>query len=322
MILIVGGAGYIGSHTNKLISKNYNTLVFDNLVYGHREAVKWGVFILGDLNDIGLLRLVFEKYQIDAVLHFAAFAYVGESVNHPEKYYNNNVGNTLNLLKVMREYQCDKIIFSSTCATYGNPQKIPINELHPKNPVNPYGRSKLIIENILSDYSSAYGLKYVSLRYFNAAGADTDTEIGESHTPETHLIPLILEAAKDQSKSIKVFGTDYPTKDRTAVRDYIHVTDLASAHKLALDYLLDGGKSDVFNLGNGNGYSVKEVIESSISVTKKKINVEYTNRREGDPAELVGDASKMQNTLGWNPEFPNIDQIVETAWKWHINKKY
>ena len=262
MILIAGGAGYIGSHANKVLhNSGYESVVYDNLRTGNIEAVKWGQFIEGDLGDISNLALVFENYPIEAVIHFAASAYVGESVIDPEAYYINNVANTLNLLKCMRDYDCKKIIFSSTCATYGNPQEVPIDELHPQVPINPYGQSKLMIERILSDYSKAYDLKYVSLRYFNAAGADPDLDLGECHDPEPHLLPLILEAVK-QNTAINIFGTDYDTHDGTAVRDYIHVTDLAEAHLAALKYLLDGGNSDSFNLGNGNGFSVLEVINA------------------------------------------------------------
>lgn len=317
-ILVVGGAGYIGSHTNKLLNqKGYKTVIFDNLIYGHKSFVKWGEFILGDLNDIKLLRLVFEKYNIEAVLHFAAFAYVGESIDNPQKYYQNNVANTLNLLQAMREFDCKYFIFSSTCATYGNPEYLPIDENHPQNPINPYGQSKLMIERVLSDYSRAYGLKYVSLRYFNAAGADLDCEIGESHDPETHLIPLVLDAAIGKRDDIKVYGSDYDTRDGSAIRDYIHVTDLADAHLLALSYLQNGGKSDIFNLGNGDGYSVLEVIGVAKKVTGKEIKVTVVDRRAGDPAVLIGDAQKARNILKWAPKHYQLETIVKTAWEWH-----
>lgn len=320
MILIVGGAGYIGSHTNKLLhQKGYKTLIYDNLIYGHKESVKWGEFILGDLNDLEQLRLVFSKNNIEAVMHFAAFAYVGESVEDPQKYYINNVSNTLNILKVMQEFKCRYFIFSSTCATYGNPEYMPIDEKHPQNPINPYGQSKLMIEKILQDYSNAYNMNYVSLRYFNAAGADIDTEIGESHDPETHLIPLILDAAIGKRRDIKVFGTDYDTPDGSAIRDYIHVTDLADAHILALEYLKKGARSDVFNLGNGDGYSVLEVIDMVKQVTRKDFKVTLVDRRVGDPAKLIGDASKAKNILGWKPKYFELERIIETAWNWHIN---
>lgn len=324
MILVVGGAGYIGSHTNKLLNqKGYETLIYDNLIYGHKEAVKWGEFILGDLNDIEQLRLVFSKYKIEAVMHFAAFAYVGESVEDPQKYYINNVSNTLNILKVMQEFECKYFIFSSTCATYGNPEYSPIDEKHPQNPINPYGQSKLMVEKILQDYSNAYDIRYVSLRYFNAAGTDIDGEIGESHDPETHLIPLVLDAALGKREDIKVFGTDYDTPDGSAIRDYIHVTDLADAHILALEHLKGGAKSDVFNLGNGDGYSVIEVISMVKQVTKKDLKVTLVDRRAGDPAKLIGDASKAKNILGWQPKYFQLEKIIETAWNWHqkLNKE-
>jgi len=317
MILVVGGAGYIGSHANKLLhQQGYTTLVYDNLVYGHKESVKWGEFIIGDLNNIEQLRLVFSKYKIEAVMHFAAFAYVGESVVDPEKYYLNNVSNTLNLLSVMKEFKCTKLVFSSTCATYGNPSYLPIDELHPQNPINPYGQSKLTVEKILEDYSKAYGLNYVSLRYFNAAGCDVESEIGEDHNPETHLIPLILDAAAGKRENIKVFGTDYDTRDGSAVRDYIHVTDLAEAHILSLKYLNNGGKSSVFNLGNGEGYSVIEVIETVKNITEKKFEVVYVDRRLGDPASLIGSSKKANDILHWFPQ-ASLEDIVSSAWNWY-----
>jgi UDP-glucose 4-epimerase len=318
MILIVGGAGYIGSHTNKLLNqKGYETIVYDNLIYGHKESVKWGEFILGDLNDIEHLRLIFLKYKIEAVMHFAAFAYVGESVEDPEKYYINNVSNTLNILKVMKEFSCKYFIFSSTCATYGIPKYIPIDEKHTQNPINPYGQSKLMIERILEDYSNAYDIKYISLRYFNAAGADIDTEIGESHDPETHLIPLVIDAALGKRNDIKVFGIDYDTDDGSAVRDYIHVSDLADAHILALEYIKKNNKSDIFNLGNGDGYSVLEVINMVKQVTKKDFKIIIADKRAGDPAKLIGDATKAKKILGWKPKFNELNMIIESAWKWH-----
>jgi UDP-glucose 4-epimerase len=323
MILIVGGAGYIGSHTNKLLNeKGYETVVYDNLVYGHVDAVKWGEFVLGDLNDLQQLRLVFSKYNITAVMHFAAYAYVGESVDNPEKYYENNVSNTLNVLKVMREFSCKYFVFSSTCATYGDPQYLPIDEVHPQNPINPYGQTKLMVEKILKDYSKAYDINYVSLRYFNASGADMDAEIGESHDPETHLIPLILDVALGKRDNIKVFGTDYDTEDGSAIRDYIHVTDLAEAHILAFEYLKNSGSSDVFNLGNGDGYSVLEVIDVVRKVTNTEINVILTERRSGDPAKLVGNPDKAHKTLGWKPKFFELEKIISSAWIWHTNRKY
>lgn len=317
-ILVCGGAGYIGSHINKQLNKEgYETIVFDNLIYGHREAVKWGIFEEGDLSNTEDIERVFSKYQIDAVFHFAAYAYVGESVGEPEKYYFNNVVNTLNLLKVMRKHNCKRIIFSSSCATYGEPRKVPITEEMEQNPINPYGATKLIVERIFKDYQKAYGLEFVVLRYFNAAGADPEGEIGECHIPETHLIPLVLEAARGKRPYIKVFGTDYETKDGSCIRDYIHVSDLASAHLLALHYLEKGGESDFFNLGNEQGTSVLEVIDSVKRVTGKSFDVVFAERRSGDPAILVGSSKKAQRVLGWKPNYGDINTIVEHAWEWH-----
>lgn len=322
-VLVCGGAGYIGSHVNKQLNKEgYETVVFDNLVYGHREAVKWGHFIQGDLKNIDEIESVFQKYNIEAVFHFAAYAYVGESVEKPEKYYYNNVANTLNLLHVMKKYGCNKIIFSSTCATYGEPESVPITEDMQQSPINPYGASKLMVERIFRDYSKAYDLKFVVLRYFNAAGADPEGEIGESHTPETHLIPLVLDAASGKRQDIKVFGTDYDTPDGSCIRDYIHVYDLATAHLLALHYLEEGKESDFFNLGNALGTSVLEVVEAVKKVTNRKFQVTLTDRRAGDPAKLVGSSEKAQRVLLWKPIYGDIDMIVEHAWKWHEKAEY
>ncbi len=322
-ILVCGGAGYIGSHINKQLHKEgYETIVFDNLVYGHREAVKWGTFIQGDLKNQEEIDAVFEKYDIDAVFHFAAYAYVGESVTEPEKYYDNNVTCTLNLLRSMRKHGCHKIIFSSTCATYGEPERVPITEDMPQNPINPYGMTKLMVERIFKDYHNAYGLQFVVLRYFNAAGADPEGEIGESHNPETHIIPLVLDAASGRRADIKVFGTDYDTPDGSCVRDYIHVTDLATAHLLALHHLEKGGESDFFNLGNERGTSVFEVISSVKKVTGRDFAITPVERRPGDPAKLVGASEKAQRTLGWKPMYADIDSIVEHAWKWHERAEY
>lgn len=324
MILVTGGAGYIGSHINKELNKQgYETVVIDNLSYGHEDFVKWGALERVDLSNSREIRKVFQNYPIDAVMHFAAFTYVGESVEDPQKYYLNNLRNTLNLLKVMMEFEVEKIVFSSTCATYGDPLEIPITEDHPQNPISPYGRGKFMVEQVLRDYSQAYGLKYVSLRYFNAAGADPDGELGESHQPETHLIPLILDAALGRREDIKIFGTDYPTPDGTCIRDYIHVTDLADAHIKALEYLENSGKSEVFNLGNGNGFSVREVIEEARKVTGRKITAVETDRRPGDPPILVGSSKKAREILKWEPKFDDLSQIISTAWEWHKNlKKY
>ncbi|MCC8052226.1 MAG: UDP-glucose 4-epimerase GalE [Clostridiales bacterium] len=322
-ILVCGGAGYIGSHINKQLHKeSYETVVFDSLIYGHREAVKWGSFIKGDLKNVNDIEAVFQKYPIEAVFHFAAFAYVGESVTEPEKYYYNNVTNTLNLLSVMRKYGCKKIIFSSTCATYGEPERVPITENMRQSPINPYGRTKLMMEIILEDYRVAYGLEYVILRYFNAAGADPNGEIGESHNPETHIIPLVLDAASGKREDIKVFGTDYDTPDGSCIRDYIHVTDLATAHLLALHHLEAGKGSDCFNLGNAIGTSVLEIVDSVKRVTGKEFKVSLTDRRPGDPAKLVGSSDKAQSVLGWKPVYGDIDTIVSHAWKWHENAEY
>lgn len=322
-VLICGGAGYIGSHVNKLLaSRGIETIVYDNLVYGHREAVKWGVYIHGDLNDMACLSAVFETYKIEAVFHFAAYAYVGESVKEPEKYYYNNIACTLNLLQTMRKHGCDKIIFSSTCATYGEPDRVPILEAFRQEPVNPYGFTKLVVERILRDYEAAYSLKYVVLRYFNAAGADPEGEIGESHTPETHLIPLVLQAAAGKREGIRVFGTDYATRDGSCIRDYIHVSDLADAHSRALDYLMDGGMPDCFNLGNERGTSVLEVIQAAREVTGREFCVKLCGRRPGDPAALVGSSEKIREKLGWIPSRPEIGTIVGDAWKWEQNRDY
>ena len=323
MILVVGGAGYIGSHTNKELHKRgYKTVVYDNLVYGHKESVKWGTLEIGDLSDKERLESVFKNYPIEAVIHFAAYAYVGESVTEPAKYYNNNVCNTVQLLDVMRKYKINHIIFSSTCATYGVPDQMPITEDMSQNPVNPYGATKKMVERILEDYHRAYGINYCCLRYFNAAGADPEGEIGESHTPETHLIPLILDAASGKRESICIFGTDYPTEDGTCVRDYIHVTDLADAHIRALEYLKQGGESTCFNLGNGNGDSVRHVIEVVKQITGKEFIVKEEKRRAGDPPMLIGSAAKAEKVLGWKPQYAEIETIVEHAWKWHEKKIY
>ena len=315
-ILICGGAGYIGSHVNKELSRQgYETIVFDNLVYGHREAVKWGEFIKGDLKNPAEIEAVFQNHKIDAVVHLAAYAYVGESVVEPEKYYFNNVSNTLNLLRAMRKYGCKRIIFSSTCATFGEPETMPITEETPQNPVNPYGFTKLAVERIFKDYERAYGLEFVVLRYFNAAGADPEGEIGEDHDPETHIIPLVLDAALGRRPDIKVFGTDYPTPDGSCVRDYIHVSDLAQAHLLALQYLENGGKSNFFNLGNEKGTSVLEIVDAVKRVTGKDFTVTLADRRPGDPPYLVGSSEKAKKVLGWEPRYADIETIVRHAWE-------
>ncbi len=317
-ILLVGGAGYIGSHMGKYLANHgYNPIVLDNLIYGHREAVRWGPFIEGSIGDSTLLRNVFSKYHFEAVMHFAAFCYVGESVTDPAKYYRNNVANTLTLLEIMVEKNISNFIFSSSCAIYGEPVEIPITELHPQNPINPYGKSKLMVERILEDFKSAYGLEYVSLRYFNAAGADPDGELGEDHRPETHLIPLVLQVALGKRDIVNVFGDNYLTHDGTCIRDYVHVNDIAQAHFLALERLLNGQKGGNYNLGNGNGYSVKEAIKVARSVTGNPIPIETVHRRSGDPGTLISSSQKAIIELGWNPKFPDLRTIIETAWSWH-----
>jgi UDP-glucose-4-epimerase GalE len=317
-ILIVGGAGYIGSYMCKYLAKNgYHPIVLDNLVYGHRQAVKWGPFIAGQMADTKLLDQIFTEHPIAAVMHFAAFCYVGESVEDPGKYYQNNVAATITLLEEMLKKNIKNFIFSSSCAVYGEPVEIPITEQHQYNPINPYGRSKLMVEQILQDFRAAYGLEYVALRYFNAAGADPEGELGEEHDPETHLIPLVLKTALGQRKTISIFGDDYATKDGTCIRDYIHIDDLAQAHLLALDRLLNGLPGGQYNLGNGDGYSVKEVIEVARNITSKQIPAKIVKRRPGDPAVLIGSSAKAFKELGWKPQFADLNAIVETAWQWH-----
>lgn len=322
-ILVAGGAGYIGSHTVKyLLKNNYEVVVLDNLVYGHREAVLTPNFEQVDLADKAAVDKVFKKYKIDAVIHFAAYTYVGESVAQPQKYYWNNVVNTLNLLDAMIENNVKNIVFSSTCATYGNPQYTPLDEKHPQAPINPYGKTKLMMEQIMADYDAAYGLKYVALRYFNAAGADAQSELGESHDPETHLIPLVLKAIKGEIPNITVFGTDYETDDGTCVRDYIHVEDLADAHMLAIEKLFKDKTSDCINLGTGIGKSVKEIIEAAEEVTGKKVPVVYGERRAGDPPKLYAANQKAINVLGWQPKYMDVKNIIKTAWTWEQGKKF
>ncbi|MFT5699099.1 MAG: UDP-glucose 4-epimerase [Desulforhopalus sp.] len=319
-ILVVGGAGYIGSHMCKYLHQNgIKPIVLDNLSYGHRQAVLWGPFYEGEMADTTLLKKIFANHKIEAVMHFAAFAYVGESVQEPLKYYKNNISATLDLLTEMVEHNIFKFIFSSTCATYGEPEQLPLVEDCPQNPINPYGRSKLMMEQILGDLDHASGMKSVCLRYFNAAGADPDGEIGEDHDPETHLIPLVLQTALGQRDELKIFGSDYPTADGTCIRDYIHIQDLAQAHHLSLLHLLEGGESKKYNLGNGNGYSILDVIQTAETVTNKKIPYSYAPRRPGDPAALVGSAALITKELNWKPEFNSLESILTTAWDWHVN---
>jgi len=320
-ILVTGGAGYIGSHAVLALQKaGYNVVVLDNLVYGHRELVEDVLkveLVVGDTSDRTLLDQLFASRDIAAVMHFAAFAYVGESVTNPAKYYRNNVVGTLVLLEAMEAAGIRNFVFSSTCATYGVPTTVPIPEDHPQAPINPYGMSKLMVEKILADFGAAYGIKSVIFRYFNAAGADPEGRLGEDHNPETHLIPLVLQTALGMRDSIKVFGSDYPTPDGTCIRDYIHVSDLADAHVLGLKYLLDGGDSTVFNLGNGNGFSVLEVIEAALQVSGRPIPVERCDRRPGDPPALVGSGEKARSVLGWNPRYADLPTILTHAWNWH-----
>ncbi len=323
-ILVTGGAGYIGSHAVlALKEKGYDVVILDNLVYGHRDIVENNLkteLVLGDTTDRTLVESLFRDRDIAAVMHFAAYAYVGESVENPAKYYHNNVFGTLTLLEAMQSAGINKFVFSSTCATYGVPETIPIPETHPQNPINPYGASKLMVERILQDFDTAYNFKSVVFRYFNAAGADPQARTGEDHNPETHLIPLILLTALGKRDAIKILGTDYPTRDGTCIRDYIHVTDLAQAHVLGLEYLLNGGKSETFNLGNGNGFTVREMIAMAKTVTEKDFTVQEAARRPGDPPMLVGSSEKARQILNWQPEYADLSQIVRHAWQWHQNR--
>ena len=316
-ILVTGGAGYIGSHACKaLAAAGYSPICFDSLIRGHKSAVQWGPLIQGDLCDFAAVDQVIAETRPLAVLHFAAFAYVGESVSDPGMYYRNNFVGTLNLLESMRSHSVNQLVFSSTCATYGEPEKLPLTEEHPQRPINPYGASKLMVERMIADFGAAYGLRSISLRYFNAAGADADCCIGEHHVPETHLIPLVLEAAESRT-SMTVHGDDYDTPDGTCIRDYIHVADLADAHILALRALEHGAYAAAYNLGNGRGYSVREIIAAAEAVTGVSIPVRIGNRRPGDPPVLVGDATKFITELGWKIQHPNLSGIIESAWRWH-----
>jgi UDP-glucose-4-epimerase GalE len=320
-ILVTGGAGYIGSHTAKALAcAGYHPIVLDNLSTGHPWAVRWGPLFEGDLGNCEFIRAVIEKNNIEAVVHFAANAYVGESIQHPQKYFDNNVINSLNLLNTMLQCGVRNIVFSSTCATYGDPMSVPIDEHHPQIPVNPYGDSKLFVEKVLRWYGEAHGLRSVCLRYFNAAGADPEMEIGEHHDPETHLIPLVIQAALGLSEDVKVFGTDYSTVDGSAVRDYVHVADLADGHVKALEYLEYGGGQTALNLGTGRGHSVREVIHSVERITGNPVPVAEWSRRPGDAAVLIANASKAKTVLGWTPRYIVLDKIVDTAWKWHTSQ--
>jgi UDP-glucose 4-epimerase len=315
-VLIIGGAGYIGSHMVKLLGQQgCSVTTLDDLSSGHRDAVLYGDFVQGNFGDRSVLDVVLAK-GFDAVMHFASFIQVGESVQHPDKYYRNNVTYTLGLLDAMRSHGVEKFIFSSTAATFGEPQYSPIDEGHPQQPINPYGRTKLMVEQALADYDRAYGFKSVCLRYFNAAGADPEGQLGERHDPETHLIPLVLQAASGRRPHISVFGQDYDTPDGTCIRDYIHINDLCSAHWLALQSLLNGQGSQRYNLGNGNGFSVQEVINTAQQVTGRNIPVQYGPRRAGDPARLVADATQARQHLGWQPQYADLATIIRHAWAW------
>lgn len=320
-ILVTGGAGYIGSHAVLALREaGYEVVILDNLVYGHRDIVETVLkveLIQGDIGDRALLDQIFKTREFAAVMHFAAYAYVGESVGQPAKYYRNNVMDTLTLLEAMCDAGIKNFVFSSTCATYGVPEQIPVLEDQPQQPINPYGMSKLMVEHILDDFDRAYGLRSVRFRYFNAAGADPQGRLGEDHSPETHILPLVLLTAMGKRESISIYGTDYDTPDGTCLRDYIHVTDLAQAHILGLEYLLNGGSTEVFNLGNGQGFSIREVIEAARVVTGRPIAVTLADRRPGDPPILVGSGEKAKQVLGWNPQYADLETILKHAWQWH-----
>jgi len=323
-ILVTGGAGYIGSHTVlALKEQGYDVVILDNLVYGHRDLVETVLqvpLIVGDLGDRALLDQIFRDYAIGAVMHFSAYAYVGESVQNPAKYYRNNVVATLTLLEAMVAAGIPYFVFSSTCATYGVPQSLPLTETHPQGPINPYGHSKRMVEQILWDFDQAHGLKSVIFRYFNAAGADPQGRLGEDHDPETHLIPLVLQTALGRRSAITIFGTDYDTWDGTCVRDYVHVTDLAQAHLLGLEYLLQNGETAAFNLGNNQGFSVRQVIDAARSITGHAIPVIESDRRPGDPPSLVGSSDRAKTVLGWVPQYGDLETLMGHAWQWHQNR--
>ena len=313
-ILVTGGAGYIGSHTCKALSQaGYHPITYDNLSNGHKHNVKWGPLEIGDIRDQETLSAAFEKYKPEAVIHFASKIVVSESVKEPESYYDNNVNGTVSLLKVMQTYSVNKIVFSSTAAVYGYPQTNPIDESHSLNPINPYGETKLKCEELLEKYRNSHGINYIALRYFNAAGADLDGELGEEHEPETHLIPLILKAAKDNTP-VSIFGNDYATPDGTCIRDYIHVTDLAGAHIKALEYLINNQQSQCLNLGTGKGYSVREVLDTAKEITAKTINEVISERRDGDPDSLVAKPDAAKTILEWHPQQSDLLNIIKTAW--------
>ncbi|MDQ7817511.1 MAG: UDP-glucose 4-epimerase GalE [Melioribacteraceae bacterium] len=322
-VLVTGGAGYIGSHfVKQLIENGYKTVVVDNLSRGHKEAIHPdSVHENASLLDFKKLSGIISNHKPDAIVHFAAFAYVGESVENPALYYENNVIGSFNLIRASTDIGVNNFVFSSTCSIYGNPEKIPIDETQKSNPINPYANTKLTIEKMLDDFESAYGLRSVSLRYFNAAGADPDSNIGESHNPEPHLIPIVLQVALGKRGKVFIYGNDYDTPDGTCIRDYIHVNDLAEAHIKALEFLIEKNKSEIINLGTGYGNSVLEIIQKSEKITGRKVNYEFVERRKGDPAVLVADNKKAFNLLNWKPEY-SIEDIISSAWKWHQNQKY
>lgn len=322
IVLVAGGAGYIGSHmVRMLVALGHSVVTIDDLSAGFRDAVLGGEFVQGSLHDKAALKLLFDDHQFDAVVHFAGSIAVGESVRDPAKYYQNNLTGTLNLLDAMREHGVNKLVFSSTAAIFGDPHYVPIDEAHPQAPINPYGMTKWVTERILRDYDAAYGLRSVVLRYFNAAGAAPDAALGERHDPETHLIPLALRAANGTLSELTVFGTDYDTFDGTCIRDYIHIVDLCEAHELALHHLMAGGDSRAYNLGNGQGYSVKEVIETTQKVTGTQVPIKYGPRRAGDPPRLVADSSKIRADWGWSPKYGDLGVIIAHAWKWECQSK-
>ena len=322
-VLVTGGAGYIGSHTAKVLARSgFEPIVLDNLSTGHRWAVKWGPLVEGDLGDSMLIREVIKTYRVQAVVHFAGFAYVGESMHRPRQYFRNNVTYTLRLLDAMTDMCVKHIVFSSSCATYGIPASVPIREEHVQAPINPYGESKRMVERILAWYRQAYGLRWTALRYFNAAGADPDGELGEDHSPETHLIPLAIQAALGEKPALKIYGTDYPTPDRTAIRDYTHVMDLAEAHVAALRNMLKSRESAAVNLGTGNGHSVREVIAAVERTSGCHVPVRNAERRAGDPPCLVADGRKAKELLRWEPRHSSLDEIIETAWQWHARRSH
>ena len=321
-ILVTGGAGYVGSHAAKALGRaGFHPILLDNLSTGHMELVHWGTFEKGDVGDELRVKILFARYPIFAVMHFAAHAYVGESVVDPGRYYLNNVGKTMVLLEAMRASGVKRIIFSSSCAVYGNPLSLPLKEDHPQNPVSPYGKSKQMVEEIIEDYCRAYEFRAVCLRYFNASGADLEGETGELHDPETHLIPLALRAGTQGGGKLKIFGADYPTADGTCVRDYVHVSDVASAHMLALDYLEKGGESTAFNLGNGTGVSVRQVIQGVEKVRGESIPQVIAERRPGDPPILISDSTKVRQVLGWEPAIPDLETIITSAWAWEQKRR-